>query len=328
MPRLLIYEPSFTRLEADLAAHKGVLECLVMQKDGSILLDGAPLEGAADPHIGWFNADVFFGPAVRDYSVTMLKSPALAWVQSGAAGFDNTIFVQLAQKARLTTNHSQSIGMSEYVLSTVLDHLQGGAGRRRDQAAHRWNPTPYREVMGTEWLIVGFGAIGQETARRARAFGARITGVRRSAGEHPLADAMARPVQLPDLLPKADVVVLSLPLNAHTENMVDAEFLAAMKPASVFVNVGRGALVDEAALLAALDQGRPEYAILDVVRTEPLPADSPIWDHPRIALSPHSSGIGSGVSARGDALFLENLRRYLAGEALLNAVDAKDVTGV
>jgi phosphoglycerate dehydrogenase-like enzyme len=328
MTRLLIFEPSYRRLESRLAAFGDGLECVLMQPDGAMTLNGAPLAGPADPEIGWFNSELYFNPPrARDYAAALLGSATLKWVQSSAAGYDERVFVLLSKKARLTTNHSQAIGMAEYVLSTVLDHMQGGASRRRDQADHRWNLAPYREVMGTEWLIVGFGAIGQETARRARAFGARITGVRRSLGDDPLADVMATPDQLPDLLPKADVVVLSLPLNRHTEGMVDAAFLAAMNPASIFVNVGRGGLVDEDALLAALDSGKPEHAILDVVRTEPLPSESPIWEHPRVALTSHCSGIGSGVAARTDALFLENVRRYLAGEALLNEVDAKEVAG-
>jgi phosphoglycerate dehydrogenase-like enzyme len=260
--------------------------------------------------------------------ITLLKSPALRWVQSGAAGFENPAFGEVVRKgAILTTNHSQSIGMSEYVLTTVLDHLQRGPDRRKAQAEHRWAPAPYREVAGTSWLIIGFGSIGQETARRAKAFGATITGVRRSAGAHPLADAMATPGQVLSLLPNADVVVLSLPLNAQSANMVDAPFLAAMKPGSVFVNVGRGGLVDEDALLAALDEGKPEHAILDVFRTEPLPADSRFWDHPRVTMTPHSSPIGSGLSARSDALFLDNLGRFLRGQPMLNQVAAQEVLG-
>jgi phosphoglycerate dehydrogenase-like enzyme len=301
-----------------------------MQPDGSILKAGSPL--AADdarPDLGWMNVDLFGAGAARDYMITLLKSPNLRWVQSGAAGFDNPAFAQIVRKgAILTTNHSQAVGMSEYVLTTVLDHLQRGPDRRKAQAEHRWAPAPYREVAGTRWLIVGFGAIGQQTAKRARAFDAHITGVRRSAGEHPLADAMATPDRITELLPQSDVVVLSLPLSAQTENMVDAGFLAAMKPGSVFVNVGRGGLVDEDALLAALDQGKPEHAILDVFRIEPLPAASHFWDHPRVTLTPHASPIGSGLSARSDQLFLDNLDRFLAGRPLLNQVSAEEVLGV
>ncbi len=329
MTRILIYEPSYIRLQAQIDALAGPVELLRLQPDGTILKDGAPVsvEDAA-PEAGWLNTDLFGAGAGRDYMITLLKSPALKWVQSGAAGFDNPVFHEVVRKgAALTTNHSQAIGMAEYVLTMVLDHLQRGPDRRKAQAEHRWAPAPFREVSGARWLIVGFGAIGQETAKRAKGFDAHITGVRRSAGEHPLADAMITPDQVLAELPRSDVVVLSLPLTPQSADMVGVEFLAAMKPGSVFVNVGRGGLVDEDALLAALDAGKPEHAVLDVFRTEPLPADSRFWDHPRVSLTPHASPVSSGLSARSDALFIDNLARFLAGQPLVNQVTAAEVLG-
>ena len=329
MVRILAYEPSFRRIAGQVADVVKAHEVLLMDKDAAITLNGAPVDpDHAEVVVGWATADMFFGPAVRQYFAAILKSNNLKWVQSSAAGYDSPVFGMIVQKgAQLTTNHSQAIGMSEYVLATVLDHFQRGPERRAEQAAARWTPLPYREVAGSHWLIVGFGAIGQETARRARAFGAKITGVRRQAGDQPLADAMATPDALPTLLPEADVVVLSLPLSAHTANMVDAKFLDAMKPGSVLVNVGRGGLVDEPALLAALGAGKPEHAILDVFVTEPLPADSPFWSNPRVTATPHASPMGSGLQGRSDALFVDNLTRYLAGKPLINAVEAKEVLG-
>ncbi len=329
MVRILAYEPSFRRIAGQVAEATKAHEVLLMDKDGAITLNGAPVDpDAAEVEVGWATADMFFSPAARPYFAAILKSNNLKWVQSSAAGYDSPVFGMIVSKgAQLTTNHSQAIGMSEYVLATVLDHFQRGPERRIEQAAARWTPLNYREVAGSHWLIVGFGAIGQETARRAKAFGATITGVRRQAGDQPLADAMATPDALPALLPTADVVVLSLPLNANTANMVDAKFLEAMKPGSVLVNVGRGGLVDEPALLAALDAGKPEQAILDVFVTEPLPADSRFWSHPRVTATPHASPMGSGLQGRSDALFVENLTRYLAGQPLINAVEAKEVLG-
>jgi phosphoglycerate dehydrogenase-like enzyme len=114
-------------------------------------------------------------------------------------------------------------------------------------------------------------------------------------------------------------------LNATTRDLAGPKFFAAMKPGSFLVNIGRGDLVDEAALLAALDAGKPEHALLDVFHEEPLPADSRFWDHPRVTLTAHASSIGDGLGPRGEALFLDNLQRYLTGQPLLNEAAPKDV---
>ena len=121
------------------------------------------------------------------------------------------------------------------------------------------------------------------------------------------------------------MVVLSAPLTAETRGIAGAAMFAEMKPGSILVNVGRGGLVNEPALLAALEKGVPEHAVLDVFAAEPLPADSPFWDHPRVSLTAHASAFGSGNAARNDALFVENVRRYVAGEPLISEVDSKDV---
>jgi phosphoglycerate dehydrogenase-like enzyme len=164
-------------------------------------------------------------------------------------------------------------------------------------------------------------------AQRARAFGARITGVRRNPAADPAAHAIAPPEAVAALLPESDVVVLSVPLTPGTRRMVDEAFVAAMKPRSMLVNVGRGGLVDEPALLAGLDRGVPEHALLDVFAAEPLPADSPFWDHPRVTLTPHASGISEGQAARNDGIFIENLGRYVRGEPLLHEASPADVLG-
>jgi len=325
--RLLIFENSYRRLEAEIAALGPAVEPLVMSASGEVTLHGVPVAAeAVEADAAWTNADVFFSPVARAFMVAMLKSPGLKWVQSGAAGFDNPVFGQIVQKgAALTTSHGQAVGMADYVLWGVLDALQGGPKRRAAQIAGEWTRHPFREISGQRWVIVGFGAIGKGVAVRARAFGARITGVRRNTAPDPAADRIAAQADLPLLLPEADVVVLACPLTAETRHMADAAFFAAMKAGSIFVNVGRGGLVDEPALLAALDRGVPEHAVLDVFETEPLPSESPFWAHPRVTLTPHSSGMSAGNATRNDALFLENLKRFVAGEPLKNEADPKDV---
>jgi phosphoglycerate dehydrogenase-like enzyme len=327
--RLLLHEKSYERLRASIDAIGGI-EPVLVTGEGAFTAGGRGLEAdAVDPEVAWANGDVFFSPAAgREFMIAALKAPSLKWVQSGAAGFDHPIFGQLVGKGvRLTTSHGQAVGMAEYVLAGVLDHFQKGPERRAAQARGAWDRFGFRELMGSQWLIIGFGAIGQGVAERARAFGAKIAGVRRHPSPHPLADEIAGQDALPQLLPRADVVVLCAPLTAATRHLVDADFLAAMKPRSVLVNVGRGALVDEGALLAALDAGKPEHAVLDVFETEPLPSESAFWKHPRVSLTAHASGITEGQSHRNDDLFLENLRLYRAGAPLLNEAAPRDVLG-
>lgn len=321
--RVLLYEPSYQRIRPELPS--GV-EVVVVGADGGLQLDGRPVAAEqARAEAGWFSPDLFLGGA-QTYIGALMQAPDLRWVQSASAGLDNPVFARLAaQGVRLSRSSAQGIPMAEYVISTVLDHYQRGPERRRLRAAHEWKQPMFRELGGTTWLMVGFGNIGQAVAERARGFGLKIIGVRRTAGSHELADLMITPEAIASHLGEADVVVVSTPLNAHTRGLVDQAFLAAMKPQSVLVNVGRGGLVDEAALLAALDRGVPDHAILDVFQTEPLPADSPFWDHPKVAMTCHASAFCYTVAERGDRLFLDNLSRYVAGRPLLNETDPADI---
>jgi len=325
--RLLIYAPSHDAIAAEIAARAPGLDILALDDAGVITLRGEPLateDVRAD--IAWLDQGLFQSKATGAFLRAMFASPDLTWVQSAAAGFDNPLFKSIVAKGvRLSTSHGQAVGMADYVLWGVLDAFQNGLDRRADQLAHVWKPRPFREINGSHWLIVGFGAIGQAVATRARGFGAVITAVRRDQSPHPLADRIAAQSDLPALAPEADVVVLSLPLSLATRHLADAAFFTAMKLGSVLVNVGRGGLVDETALLAALDSGTPAHAVLDVFETEPLPADSPLWDHPQVRLTPHSSGMTGAQNGRNATLFLDNLRRFVAGQPLLNLADPKDV---
>ena len=327
MTRLLIYAPSYGRIEEEVKRRLPQVEPLIIDDAGIIRLDGAELSvNEARPDCAWANHEVFLSKAARNFFVALLKAPDLKWVQSAAAGFDSPVFGDLADRGvSLSTSHGQAVGMADYVLAGVLDHFQRGPERRAAQAAHDWRREGFREVVGTTWLIVGFGAIGQGVAARAKAFGARVIGVRRDPTASPLADRIVDLGALPDELPHADVVVLSIPLNSVTRHLADKAFFAAMKRRSVFVNVGRGGLVKEEALLSALDQGVPEHAVLDVFETEPLPTQSAFWDHPRVSLTGHCSGITGGQNARNQALFLDNLARFDSGAPLINVADPKDI---
>ena len=312
--RVLVYERSFQRLQPQLTALNGA-QYVRLQDDASLQLDGLQLQGDPAIEAAWFSHDLMRGGPLREFMVACLKSASLKWLQSSAAGFDHDVFARLAEKGvLLSTSHATAIAIAEFVLGSVLDAYQPNVQRRAHQAERRWQRVASRELYGTTWLVVGIGHIGSEVAVRAGAFGAQVIGVRRTPrGDEPVDRMLALP-QLKQALPEADIVVLAAPANADSERLADAAFFAAMKPRSLLVNVGRGNAVDEDALLAALDRGVPELAILDVFATEPLPADSLLWTHPRIRVNPHASADSNGVQARNDRVFLENLARVLRGE--------------
>jgi len=324
---LLIFEPSLHRVGDRLRQLVPGIRLTVMDARGGVSVDGRGTDLAqATATVGWGNFDVFAWPDRREYFRALLKLSTLRWVQSAAAGVDDAVFARLVAKGvALTNSDAQGPSIADFVLGGALDFFQKLDDRRALQAAARWDRLPYRELSDTRWLIIGYGRIGRETARRARGFGATVIGVRRHAQPDELATAVVTLDQLAEQLPAADVVVLSCGLNPETKGLADAGFFARMKPGSLLINVGRGGLVDELALLASLEHGRPARAVLDVFATEPLPADSPFWRHPQVRVSAHTSATGSGLERRGDELFLDNLGRYARGEPLRNRVDPGDL---
>lgn len=307
--RVWMYEPSYRRVLPELAGLSRAIEPLLLGRDGRPV-GAAP----ADFEVAWASPEVFIDGHLQAFFDVVLAAPGLCWLQNGSAGYDHPLLrATIARGVAFSVNSAPSTSIAEYVFAGVLDHFEGGPRRRAAQAAGRWEQAPYREIAGTTWLVVGLGAIGTRVALRARAFEATVIGVSRSGVALPCADEVHPPGQLLELLPRADVVVLALPLSPATERLVDDRFVAAMKPGAVLVNVARGGIVEDAALLRGLERGTPAHAVLDVFATEPLPPDSPYWGHPRVALTAHVAGMGSGLVRRSDALFIDNLRRYVAG---------------
>jgi len=292
-----------------------------MQRDGRLTVDGREADAAAvQPEVACATGDLFFRGGAAPWFELLLRATSLRWFQSPAAGYIAPYDPLFERGTRVTGAHVNAIPISEYVIQAVLAHFQRAGAWAEARAAHEWRPHEFREVFGTTWLVIGVGAIGSAVAERARALGVRVLGHRRRpTGEEPVHEMLVRGALL-DALPRCDVVVLAAPATPETTGFVDATFLDAMAPGSVLVNVARGALVDEPALLAALDRGRPEAAILDVFAAEPLPADSPFWDHPRVVVTPHSSAGGLARHGRVVDLFVENLARYRAGRPLLHEV--------
>jgi len=293
------------------------VEWLTMQLDGT-LTDGS---GAvvpwpeARPEVAWGTSDLFReGAPLAAFFRFLVDCPSLRWFQSPAAGFESEPFRLLAGRGvRVCNAHVNSLPIAEFVLRSVLDEFQGAEQWRRQQGEFTWRIHDWREVSGTTWLVIGLGHIGGAVAVRARALGARVIGCRRTPSPTDPTDMTVTPDRLGEVVGEADVVVLSAPANPSTENLVDAGFLASMKPGSMLVNVARGSLVDEDALLAALHRGMPVAAVLDVFATEPLPPDHPFWTHPRVRVTPHNAAGGSGRLGRQADLFGVNLDHWLKG---------------
>ena len=297
------------------------VEQVRMQRDGRLSIDGREADaGAVRAEVAFATGDMFFRGGAAPWFELLLSLESLRWFQSPAAGYLPLYDRLFDHGVRVTGAHVNAIPIAEYVIQTVLAHFQRAGDWAAARAAHEWRPHEFREVFGTTWLVIGVGSIGSAVAERARALGARVLGHRRHpTGREPVDEMLPREALL-DELPRCDVVVLAAPATPETTAFVDDRFLAAMAPDSVLVNVARGALVDEAALLAALDRGRPAAAILDVFATEPLPADSAFWEHPGVVLTPHSSAGGLARHDRVADLFVENLERYHNGQPLLHEV--------
>jgi phosphoglycerate dehydrogenase-like enzyme len=320
---LLLHENAYQRVQDRLAQIDEPYSIVRLREDNTFF-DGDKEIAEVDLSIdgAWMSNDFFRSDSARVFAVHILKSNSVKWLQTASAGLDNSFFQNVLEKGvRISNSDAQARAIAEYVMAQVLTHYHPTKERMEAQADHAWKRFGFRELYKTQWTIIGFGHIGMEIGKRARGFDAHVVGVRRSSGDHSYADAMATPDDLPDLLPQSDVVVLACPLSEATHHLANAAFFDQMKDGATLVNIGRGDLIDEPALLEGLDQGKPDFAILDVFAQEPLPETSPFWDHPRVAVSGHTSAFGSGTGGRGDELFLENLANFLAGRRLRNEVD-------
>lgn len=316
--KLMIYRDSYEAVREALEARPEV-EALLMEDDGSIVtLAGEPADDESF-EAAWFSRHLFLKPGalMRDYAKKVLTTPGVKWLQSGAAGYEHPTFQRVLEAGiRLTINDGSSTAIAEYVLAQVLAAFHPTTERLDAQGRHEWTRLPFREVSGTRWVILGYGSIGRHVAERAGAFGAEVVGIRRTPQPDPQTLRVVGVDALAEEVAAADVFVICAAANDGNAHIVDAALLASMKPDAVVVNVARGSLVDEAALIAALDAGRPGKAILDVFETEPLPEDSPLWDHPKIRVTAHCAPETDATATRADEVFLEHLDAYLAGEPL------------
>ncbi len=269
-------------------------------------------------------------------------APRLRWVQGHFAGVDQFLGHPLLRSVTLTTSSGiHAPTMAEYILMMVLAFAHRlprmlEYQQRADWPQQRWALFVPQELRDATIGLVGYGSIGRETARLARAFGLRVLALKRqvdhladdgwhlpdigdATGEY--VDQLFAPDQLRAMLAECDYVAIAAPLTPETRGLLGAAEFQAMKREAVIINVARGGVIDEAALIDALRNQVIGGAALDVFAQEPLPADSPLWHLPNVVLSPHVSGFTPHYDERAMALFAENLRHYVAGEPLLNVVD-------
>jgi phosphoglycerate dehydrogenase-like enzyme len=255
------------------------------------------------------------------------SAPRLAWVQSGGAGVERFLTPEFVASPIILTNAQgvYAIPIADHVMAFVLGfsrQLNHLVRRQIDAKWAGWGEFPLDELTDKTLGIVGLGGIGSEVARRAKAFGMRVIAVRRRPGKPTEnVDEVRGADELVWLLRESDFVALCTALTPATRHLIGAEELRRMRPSAYLINIGRGGLVDEEALTSALRDEVIAGAGLDVFEQEPLPADSPLWDMSNVMITPHVAGDSPRSHERFMALFCENLRRYVAGEPLLNLVD-------
>lgn len=297
-----------------------------------IALPPDPAARLADAECGrvetaFFSGDVFPDHSRQFFSVAR-KATRLKWLHVFNVGVDHPIYTEMLERGvRLTTSAGSTAGPIAHTAIMGLLALARGFPRWLvAQRSHHWNPerkTPPRDLRGQTAIVVGLGKIGAEIARLARALGLKVIGVRRGPrrAEDPV-DELHPPAALSDLLPRCDWLVIACPLTPETRGLVDAGLIARLPRGGRIINVARGEIVAEQALIGALRSGHLAGAYLDVFETEPLPPESPLWDLPNVLITPHNSSAAAGNDERVLAIFLDNLGRWHRGEPLVNEVTA------
>lgn len=275
------------------------------------------------------DTDIFIGYSLRAKQIDNAKK--LKWVHSTASGVAQLMYPELRDSGIVVTNTRGifSVPMAEHALGLMLALARNFPDSVRHQDKRHWGqqeiwdrPQRLTELNGMLLLIVGFGSIGQELAKRAKAFGMRVCAVNRSGqGEVSMVDKIVPSSQLPQVLPDADYVVVAAPETADTKQLIGGSELARMKEGARLVNVSRGSLLDEDALVKALETGKLRGAALDVTSTEPLPADSPLWKTPNLFITPHTSAVSDRLWMRQTELLLQLLERWFSGQELFNRVN-------
>lgn len=255
-------------------------------------------------------------------------APNVRWVHSRAAGVETVLFPDLIE-SRVPLTNSRGVfsgSLGEFVMAAVLFFAKDLPRMRRNQRDAKWEPFEVQEVRGRTMGVVGYGDIGRAAAERAHAFGMKVAALRRRpelSREDPLLDCIFPVEQRAELAAISDYLVLAAPLTPESRGLIGEAEISRMKPGAVLINVGRGPVVDEAALIRALEQQRIRGAALDVFEEEPLAKGHPFWRMDNVLLSPHCADHTDTWLADAMELFLDNFERFRRGESLRNLVDKK-----
>ena len=259
--------------------------------------------------------------------VALATCPQVRWIHSRAAGVDNLLFPELVEKDVLLTNGSGvfSASLGEFVLASILYFAKDLRRMVSNQVAERWDPFDVEEIDGKTVGIVGFGDIGRAVASRVRPLGMRVVATKRHPPKspEPLVQRFYAPEERREMIAACDYIVVTAPLTPETRHMVSEAEFAAMKPDAVVINVGRGPVIDERALVRALESKRIKGAALDVFEHEPLPAGHPLYKLENVLLSPHCADHTADWQDQAMRLFLEQYERFRTGEGLRNVVDKR-----
>ena len=251
----------------------------------------------------------------------ILAAPSLRWVHVTSIGADHYLPWDRTKVTVTVSKVNQGDIMSQYVLARMLYFGMDMHAQLKNQAARVWDRQPQNPLTGQTHVVIGFGTIGRAIAERSKLLGMRVVGVRASGAPDPAADEMVAVEHMNEVLGQGDYVTLILPKTPQTLGMFGEAAFAAMKPGAVLVNVGRGGIVDERAMVESLESGHLAGAAVDVFVEEPLPDDSPLWTVENLVVSPHSAALVAGWRARGVDAFCINLERWLGGEPLKDVVD-------
>ena len=297
---------------------------------------GAPFRRSPDDEAVWLDklasAEVLFDFDRTHFDDLPERAPNVRWIQATSAGIGQLVhrlgYVGTMPHTVFTTASGvHAIPLAEFSLMAMMVFRKRLLGTLEDQARHHWERFAGTDLAGRSVVIVGMGSIGTEVAKRARAFGMRAVGVKRTVeGVEPGSLSLETLYGYGDLhraIDGAEHLVLAAPHTPETEDLIGQAELGMLAPGAVVINVSRGVLLDEAALAEGLRSGHLGGAALDVFAEEPLPEDSPLWDIPNLIVCPHSASTSDRENGRIADLFCENLRRYLAGEPLLNVLDTE-----